>query len=65
MLRPHSWWWHAIDLGHGVVTNGWKSPELLARELAGLRLLDLRGKEAEGLHSRRGVRVSTRLQDML
>jgi len=36
-------WWHSIDLG-GVVTPGTKTPEILAAELAGLRLPDLRGR---------------------
>jgi tRNA (mo5U34)-methyltransferase len=37
-------WWHSIDLGHGVVTEGHKSPELLAEEWAKLRLPDLHGR---------------------
>jgi tRNA (mo5U34)-methyltransferase len=37
-------WWHSIDLGHGVVTPGHKSPELLESELANARLGDLSGK---------------------
>jgi hypothetical protein len=37
-------WWHSIDLGHGVVTNGFKSVEVLKHELKALRLPDLRGK---------------------
>lgn len=37
-------WWHSIDLGQGVVTNGHKTPEILQRELAALRLPDLSGK---------------------
>jgi tRNA (mo5U34)-methyltransferase len=36
-------WWHSIDLG-GVVTPGTKTPAILAAELAGLRLPDLRGR---------------------
>jgi tRNA (mo5U34)-methyltransferase len=36
-------WWHSIDLG-GVVTPGVKTPRVLADELAGLRLPDLRGR---------------------
>ena len=36
-------WWHSIDLG-GVVTPGVKTPAILAAELAGLRLPDLRGR---------------------
>jgi len=38
------YWFHSIDLGHGIVTRGEKTAELLARELIGLRLPDLRGK---------------------
>jgi tRNA (mo5U34)-methyltransferase len=38
-------WWHSIDLGHGVVTPGEKGDvEMMADELRGLRLPDLRGK---------------------
>lgn len=37
-------WFHSVDLGHGVVTPGLKSPELHERELASLCLPDLRGK---------------------
>ncbi|HEY4097033.1 MAG TPA: glycosyltransferase [Baekduia sp.] len=37
---PH--WWHSIDLG-GIVTPGVKTPEILAAELAGLSMPDLRG----------------------
>jgi tRNA (mo5U34)-methyltransferase len=37
-------WWHSIDLGHGVVTPGGKSPDLLRVELGRLGLEDLRGK---------------------
>ena len=37
-------WFHSLDLGHGVVTPGTKSPDLLATELASLRLPDLRGR---------------------
>jgi tRNA (mo5U34)-methyltransferase len=36
-------WWHSIDLG-GVVTPGFKTPEVLEAELAQLGLGDLRGK---------------------
>ena len=38
------YWWHSIDLGNGVVTNGVKSAYHLANELQSLRLPDLRGK---------------------
>jgi tRNA (mo5U34)-methyltransferase len=37
-------WWHSIELGEGVVTNGRKSSEQLTREWASLRLPDLSGK---------------------
>lgn len=37
-------WWHSIDLGHGVTTPGMKSPEQLAREVSSLALPDLRGR---------------------
>jgi len=37
-------WFHSIELAAGVVTPGLKSPEQHARELASLRIPDLRGK---------------------
>ena len=37
-------WFHSIDVGHGIVTKGAKSADLLARERSSLRLPDLRGK---------------------
>jgi tRNA (mo5U34)-methyltransferase len=37
-------WFHSIDLGHGVTTPGLKSPEQLRVELDRLHLPDLRGK---------------------
>lgn len=37
-------WFHSIDLAMGVVTPGLKSPEQHTRELASLRIPDLRGK---------------------
>jgi tRNA (mo5U34)-methyltransferase len=37
-------WFHSMDLGHGVVTKGQKSPELLQWELNRFRLPDLGGK---------------------
>ena len=37
-------WWHSIDLGHGVVTPGHKPPDVLGAELDALALPDLRGK---------------------
>jgi len=38
------YWWHSIDLGHGVVTPGVKTTAWLEAELAQLDLGDLRGK---------------------
>jgi tRNA (mo5U34)-methyltransferase len=37
-------WWHSVDLGDGVCTNGRKSADALATELAALELPDLQGK---------------------
>lgn len=37
-------WFHSIDLGHGVVTPGHKDAQELAREVAALALPDLRGR---------------------
>jgi tRNA (mo5U34)-methyltransferase len=37
-------WFHSIDLGGGIVTPGVKSRQTLERELAALRLPDLRGR---------------------
>ena len=37
-------WWHSIDLGDGVVTPGYKTPETLAHELDAIRLPDVRGR---------------------
>jgi len=37
-------WWHSIDFGQGVVTQGGKSAEVLERELAALELPPLKGK---------------------
>lgn len=37
-------WWHSIDLGHGVVTSGHKRHDALRAELATLALPDLTGK---------------------
>jgi tRNA (mo5U34)-methyltransferase len=66
MVRSVPYWWHAIDLGHGVVTPGHKSAEHLAAEIQSLRLPDLRGKSVldvgawDGFYSfeaeRRGAR---------
>jgi tRNA (mo5U34)-methyltransferase len=37
-------WWHSVELGFGVTTPGVRTPRDLARELAALKLPDLRGK---------------------
>jgi len=37
-------WFHSIDLGHGVITPGQKPPEMLTAEWDQLRLGDLEGK---------------------
>lgn len=37
-------WFHSIDLGHGVVTDGMKPADLLKAELESLRLPPLEGK---------------------
>jgi len=37
-------WWHSIDLGDGIVTNGLRNGEDLALELEELQLPDLRGR---------------------
>ena len=37
-------WWHSIDLGHGIVTPGHKHIEYLRRELEALRLPSLEGQ---------------------
>jgi len=39
-----AFWWHSIDLGHGVVTGGHKSADALRAELEALALPDLSGK---------------------
>lgn len=39
-----SFWFHALDLGHGVITPGFESYDSLQLKLASLRLPDLRGK---------------------
>jgi tRNA (mo5U34)-methyltransferase len=37
-------WWHSINLGHGVTTNGFKTTKVLAEELDAIALPDVRGK---------------------
>ena len=44
MATSVPFWWHSIDLGSGVITNGFKSAKFLRNELKSLRLPDLRGK---------------------
>ena len=43
-VRSVPLWWHSIDLGQGVVTPGYKSPELLKAEWQHLQIGDLSGK---------------------
>jgi len=44
MIDSVPYWFHSIDVGNGVVTNGAKSPEQMRREWEQMRLPDLRGK---------------------
>src|SRR5437868_4630572 len=44
LVRSVPFWFHSIDLGHGVVTPGMKTAGWLQRELTNLRLPILRGK---------------------
>jgi tRNA (mo5U34)-methyltransferase len=44
MAESVGFWWHSIDLGQGVITKGFKTQEILAQELASLRLPDLKDK---------------------
>lgn len=44
MARSVPFWWHSIDLGNGVTTNGSKSVEQLTYELNSVQLPELRGK---------------------
>src|SRR6266516_4593012 len=44
MAASVGYWWHSIDLGLGVVTNGFKTREGLKNELELLRLPDLKDK---------------------
>lgn len=43
MAEDVPFWWHSVDLGEGVVSDGWKKPDELAAEWAALDLPDLRG----------------------
>lgn len=63
-------WFHSIDLGQGVVTNGWITPKALSNEVESLRLPDLTGQTVldinawDGFYSfeaaRRGAGCRTR-----
>jgi tRNA (mo5U34)-methyltransferase len=44
MAKSVSYWWHSINLGHGVITKGYKTAETLQYEFESLRLPDLRDK---------------------
>ncbi len=44
MARSLPFWWHSIDLGNGVTTNGLRTTEQLTYELKSLQLPDLQGK---------------------
>jgi tRNA (mo5U34)-methyltransferase len=44
MAQSVPFWFHSIDFGEGVVTNGWKSRSHLEYEINSFRLPDLRGK---------------------
>ncbi len=44
VVKSLPYWWHSINLGHGILTNGIKTPNHLAEELRALRLPDLTGK---------------------
>jgi tRNA (mo5U34)-methyltransferase len=37
-------WWHSIDLGNGIITEGAKKPEILHAELMNLGLPNVKGK---------------------
>ena len=44
MAKSVPFWFHSIDFGEGVVTNGWKSRSHLESEINSFRLPDLHGK---------------------
>ncbi len=44
MAESVKYWWHSIDLGHGVITSGAKTPKTLENELSLLQLPDLKNK---------------------
>lgn len=44
MVDSVPFWWHSMDVGEGIITNGFKTPDILAAELEALHLPDLKGK---------------------
>lgn len=44
MVQSVPFWWHSIDLGNGVVTNGFRTTEQLTYALNSLQLPKLQGK---------------------
>lgn len=44
MAKAVPQWWHSIDLGQGVVTDGMQSADFLANRVRSLQLPDLHGK---------------------
>jgi tRNA (mo5U34)-methyltransferase len=44
MSKAVPMWWHSIDLGQGVVTDGAQSADVLAKRVQSLNLPDLHGK---------------------
>ncbi len=44
MAKAVPLWWHSIDLGQGVVTDGMQSADFLANRVRSLELPDLHGK---------------------
>jgi tRNA (mo5U34)-methyltransferase len=44
MVDAVPFWWHSIDLGRGVVTQGHKSSQRLEEELAAYQFPDLKGR---------------------
>lgn len=44
LVDAQPFWFHSIDLGHGIVTKGLKTPEVLRADTEALQLPDLAGK---------------------
>ena len=75
MAASVPFWFHSIELGEGVSSQGWKSAEHLTKELEAFRLPDLRGKTVldinawDGFFSfeaeRRGARRVVALDKMM